>query len=232
MSTTIPTVALVRETTMISDAMVRALVPALQTQVTRDFAPHWGQHANVIFCASGERVPPDAWRIVLLDNSDQAGDLGYHLLAAGLPLARVYIQGCFDNGVNWSVTVSHELLEMLADPDIQKVATVVKDGATFEIAYEVADAPEDDQWAYAINGHYVSDFVLPSWFDMAGTAPFTFRENPHVKEPLQLAPGGYCGWRQIAPYHGEWGQVFADGPPGARTAKGPQSRTMTRFNRP
>lgn len=231
MSATLPTIAIIRETTMITDAQVRALVPALQTQVSRDFAPHWGLDATIRFCAAGEPVPQGAWRIVLLDNSDQAGDLGYHLVEGGLPLANVYIQDCFDNGVNWSVTVSHEMLEMLADPDIQKVATVVKDGNTFEIAFEVADAPEDDQFAYAIDGHYVSDFVLPSWFRTDGTAPFTFRDNPHVLQPLQLAPGGYVGWRQVAPYAGQWEQVFADGPPGPRTDKGPQSRTKRRFNR-
>jgi hypothetical protein len=76
----------------------------------------------------------------------------------------------------------------------------------------------------------MSDFVLPSWFDPSGVAPFTFRRNPQISAPFMLASGGYIGRRTLP--DGTWDQIMARGESGARaTNKGPSSRTMRRFNR-
>ena len=48
-SMTICNIALTNESTVLTDAQVSAIVPDLQTQVTRDFAPAWGFDAQLTF---------------------------------------------------------------------------------------------------------------------------------------------------------------------------------------
>jgi len=50
---------------------------------------------------------------VILDDSDQAGALGYHdLTSDGLPIGKVFAASDLKAGTSWTVTASHELLEM------------------------------------------------------------------------------------------------------------------------
>lgn len=57
------------------------------------------------------------WWLVLLDTSDEAGYLGYHEATIdGMPLGKVFVKTAEAANRAWSVTASHELLEMLADP--------------------------------------------------------------------------------------------------------------------
>ena len=53
----------------------------------------------------------------MTDNPDQAGALGYHeITSQGTPLGKVFAKLDLQSGASWTVTLSHELLEMLADP--------------------------------------------------------------------------------------------------------------------
>ena len=224
MSASKPTIALVRETTLLTDAFVQSIVTPLQTQISRDFAPAWNQDATVIFVPGGSMIPGGAWRVLLLDNSDQADALGYHddTGPAGEPISKVFVADILNDKLNWVVTVSHEVLEMLADPQITRVVDV----SGFEYCVEVCDAPEDDEFAYNIDGHMFSDFVLPSWFDPNGVTPFTHCRNPQITAPFMLASGGYIGRRTLP--DGQWSQVLAG--QSARQVKGVHSRTLRRFN--
>lgn len=218
----IPTIAIVRETTRLTDTFVASYARAQQIQVTRDFAPIWDLDATVIHVSPGDAVPPDAWVVALLDNSDQADALGYHdLTEAGSPLSKVFVADALDDGLAWTVTASHEVLEMLADPRINGTVTI---GDT-EYALEVCDAPEDDRFSYPVEGHHLSAFVTPAWFDLLGKAPFTFPAVSMITAPLMLAPGGYIGRRAMG---GAWAQVMAD-EAGPRQVKRGSSRTGRRF---
>lgn len=200
-----PTIAFLNVSTVVSAAELTAAVAALQTQVTRDFAPHYGVDAFLtIITADG--LMPDAWQIIISDDSDQAGALGYHELTQfGQPLGKVFAGSDKKDGLCWTITASHELLEMLGDP----WACLCAYGTDQKIrAYEVCDAVEDDSLGYTIDGGFgkvwVSDFVLPSWFD-SSTGPYDFRNRVH--KPLELLPGGYIG--MVDPT-GAWTQVMAD----------------------
>jgi len=168
--------------------------------VHRDFAPVWGIDADLEFVPPGTRPPPGTWWLAILDNSDQAGALGYHdLTSQGLPLGKVFAQSDIESGNNWTVTASHELLEMLADPGINLAAFVERVGqdgihAGILFAYEACDACEADQYGYQIGGTTVSDFVFPSWFEpfwRPGTTQFDYKNQ--IKQPFELLPGGYIG---------------------------------------
>lgn len=223
-------IAYLRETSCLTDPLVMAYVAAQQIQIDRDFRPLWpGDQVECLFVPPGGNIPDGAWQVLLLDNSDMAEALGYHDATGpgGAPRSKVFVADDLRNGVNWTVTASHETLEMLADPQIDQTTQATIDGVTYEYPMEVCDCCEDDQFAYPINGVHLTDFALRSWFNPNDAGPYTFRGT--VNAPLTLADGGYTGRREVAPMAGLWSQVFAQGVRGARTVKGPASRTMRRF---
>ena len=185
------------QSTEASDQTIKWLTAALQIQVHRDFFPIWGIDAVLTFVPKGTPLNPNHWQLVFLDTADQAGALGYHeLTASGLPLGKVFIRTTEQDGSAWSVTGSHELLEMLGDPYANNAVLMLDNTgiAGTAYAYEVCDACEDDPLGYVINDFKVSDFVTPAWFEPAGTAPGAkFDFMGHVSGPFLLLPGGYIG---------------------------------------
>ena len=208
-------IAVINSSSILSDAKVKAAVPALQTQVHRDFAPAWGIDADVTFVPSGSKPPKGAWWLVVLDNSDQAGALGYHdLTAEGMPLGKVFAATDKQAGLEWTVTASHELLEMLADPDINLTVFVQTNSHRGELfAREVCDACEADEFGYEISGTLVSDFVFPAWFESFRRPKSTqFNYGKTIDKPFALLAGGYIGVFDIRSGTG-WHQVTAQGTP-------------------
>lgn len=201
-------VAVINSSTAVTDAQAQAIIPALQTQVTRDFAPVWGVAANLAFVGQGGSPAAGTWWLTVLDDSDQAGALGYHdLTSEGLPLGKVFAGSDIQAGNQWTVTASHELLELLADPDVNMCAySQQSSGSTIFYAYEVCDACEADQFGYDINGTLVSDFVFPAWFEsfhQPGSTQFDFQSK--IQQPFALLKSGYIstldpsnnnGWTQ------------------------------------
>ncbi len=205
-------VAVINSSSILTDEQVQAVVPALQTQVHRDFAPAWGIDADLTFVPQGSNPLPTAWWLTVLDDSDQADALGYHeTTTEGLPLAKVFAKTAQQDGVQWTVTMSHELLEMLADPEINLTVFMQPAATTGTLyAYEVCDACEADQYGYQIDGTLVSDFVFPAWFESSrpvGSTQFDF--SAQLQAPLpQLLPGGYIGAFDVGSGNG-WHQLTA-----------------------
>lgn len=225
----IPTIAFVRRTKHLTDAMVEQYVKAQQIQLDRDFKRAWGSTAKCLF-TGGEPPPDQVWLCLLEDHSPDPDALGFHdLTSDGMPIMHVYVKDDMDSGLSWSVTASHEVIECVGDPWIDNTISVTQDGVTLEYARELADAGEDEAFAYPINGVLMSSFVTPAWFDPDAVAgPYSCPVIPQINAPFALAEGGYIGLR---PKGGEWTQRFAMGPQGKRSIKRPSSRTMRRFNR-
>ncbi|MGA8432720.1 MAG: hypothetical protein WB729_23035 [Candidatus Sulfotelmatobacter sp.] len=189
-------IAVINESTVLKDADVLPVINALQQQVTDDFRPIWGVDAELKMIPKSTPPPDTAWWLVMLDDSDQAGALGYHdLTPASLPIGKVFAASDLKAGTSWTVTASHELLEMLADPDINLTAFVQKaDTQGTLYAYEVCDACEDDSFGYTIDNVLVSDFVYPAWFESFRTQGSTqFDRINQIHNPLALLKGGYIG---------------------------------------
>ena len=205
-------IAVINASTVVDDAAVPPVVAALQRQVHEHFYPAWGVDADLAVVPKGQKPASGAWWLAILDNSDQAGALGYHdLTTDGLPLGKVFAKTDQQYGEDWAVTASHELLEMLGDPTINlAVLDEAETGGGRLYAYEVCDACEADQFAYAIDGVKVSDFVYPSWFESfrkAGSTQFDYQSR--IRQPFQLLPGGYIGVYDISSGSG-WTQITAD----------------------
>jgi hypothetical protein len=206
-------VAVINASTVLKDADVKAAVPALQKQVHDDFAPAWGVDADLIFVPRHGKPPTKAWWLAILDDSDQAGALGYHdLTDQGLPLGKVFAGTDMRYGSKWTVTASHELLEMLGDPDVNLAAAIDRPHGGMRLyAYEVCDACEADQFAYKIDGVLVSDFVFPAWFESFRKHNSTqFDRQELIKAPFELLTGGYIGIYDV-PSGSGWTQITKDG---------------------
>lgn len=196
----IPVIAITNESTVLTDDQVRSVIPALQKQVTNDFRAYWGVDASLVFLPKGEALTAGWWQIVVLDDPDQADALGYHELSStGSPLGKIFARLDEQAGALWTVTLSHELLEMLGDPDIDTCKQAA-DGKFY--ALEVSDAVEADNLGYQIDNVFVSDFVTPRWFnDQVECDRYSFKQR--VTKPLELAPGGYISVFA----NGNWGQL-------------------------
>lgn len=203
-------IAVINSSTVLNDGAVAAVVPPLQKQLDRDAGPAWGISATLRFVPKGQKPAVDEWWLVVLDNSDQAGALGYHdLTDNGLPLSKVFAGSDLTYKTSWTVTCSHELLEMLVDPDINLCVFVEGPIGARLYAYEVCDACESDQFGYDIDGTLVSDFVFPAWFETfraKGSTQFDYMKK--IDTPFQLLADGYSSINDIGSGLG-WSQVNA-----------------------
>ncbi len=199
-------IAITIETRRVSEASLAPIVAAISTQVSRDFAPAWNIAATELrLIPRGGALPSGAWAVRLMERGDEEGDLGYHEDDSGNPEARIFIEDIERFAASLSVTVSHEILEMLADPLTTRIFAL-SDGRS--AACEVCDPVEADAFGYAIDGVQVSDFVLPSYFNSSVASAGSFDFAAHLRHPCPaLTPGGY----QLAydPHGGTWNTIVA-----------------------
>jgi hypothetical protein len=215
-------ISVINASTVLTDTEIAPVIEALQQQVTRDFRPVWGVDAELTFIPTGNTPPPLTWWLAILDDSDQAGALGYHdLTPDAQPIGKVFAGTDLKYGTNWTVTASHELLEMLADPNIKLTVFVQKSNADGILyAYEICDSCEGDQYGYRIGETLVSDFVYPSWFEDFRTKGSTqFDQIKALQTPLQLLNGGYIGIFDVKSGTG-WTQLTEESKPSNTLSRG------------
>ncbi|HTB43254.1 MAG TPA: hypothetical protein VK741_06480 [Acetobacteraceae bacterium] len=189
------TVSVINACSVVTDDECQTLVAALQKQVARDFAPVWGIDAKLVFVPAGGKPDDHTWWLSILDSTDRAGVLGHHdLTPAGLPVGKSFAGTDKHYGHCWTVTASHELLEMLVDPDINMAVLVHPTPSESKLyAYEVCDACQDDSFGYDIDGVMVGDFVYPAYFESFHAAgSTTFDHLGKLQKPApEVLPGGY-----------------------------------------
>jgi len=195
-------VALVSDTKAVSASEVTRVGAALQKQAVRDFAPLWGVRATVDPFVQLEDVPIGYWPIIVRDDIKTEGAAGIHLDKDGQPFALVQ----YDEG--WSLTASHECLEMLADPYGSRLIAgkSVKQGqGRVEYLVEVCDPSEAAEFAYTVNGVTVSDFYTPHFFDPKRAEGVRYSYTGAITEPRQVLRGGYLSWHHPPSDH--WWQL-------------------------
>jgi hypothetical protein len=198
-------IAIVPEGVDISLGEVDRVAAALQKQATRDFDPIWNVSATVDAFSTLDDVPLGYWPVLLVQ--DVPGAAGIHLDENGQPFALVEI------GNSWSLTASHEVLEMLADSFGNRLVASQSpkpDQGRVEILVEVCDPPEDPQFAYRVNNVLVSDFYTPEYFDPVTRQGVTYSFTGSISEPRQVLSGGYLSWHN--PVDDHWWQLTFFGP--------------------
>lgn len=200
-STSLQQIGLVSETSKLTFNELAKVSAALQKQATRDLGPIWAIQATVDAFAALEDVPIDYWPIVVRDDIDFPGAAGIHLDKDGHPFALVQ----YSSG--WSLTASHECLEMLCDP----LGNRVKAGDSpmpgqdrVEFLVEVCDPSEADAFSYTVNGVIVSDFYAPNYFDPVFSTGVRYSFTGAIKKPRTILKGGYLSWHD--PISDHWFQ--------------------------
>jgi hypothetical protein len=200
-------VGLVSEESAISMSELARVSAALQKQVARDVSSHWEFAATVDVFAKLEEVPLGYWPIVVMDNIQTSGAAGVHEDKDGQPFALVqYAEG-------WSLTASHECLEMLCDPfgNRLKAGNSPKRGqGRVQFLVEICDPSEDATFAYTVNGVTVSDFYTPRYFDPVTAPGVVYSFTGAIKNPRQVLKGGYLSWHD--PVSDHWFQQVYFGP--------------------
>jgi hypothetical protein len=195
--------AVVSESRSVKLADIAPTVAALQIQITRDFTPAWRRPATIAAVDKLVNVPLDHWPVIVRDDIPYDAQ-GIHLDQDGSPFSLVlYSEG-------WSLTTSHEVLEMLGDPlgKRTKTAPSIKSGqGRVRYLVEVCDPSEAGDYAYQINGVTVSDFYFPSYFDAAKTAGRKYSYTGAINAPRKVLQGGYLSWQDPATGHW-WQQTF------------------------
>lgn len=173
------TIAIINNTTGVSDATLQAVANAVASQVHNEYKAKWGNDATFVFVGKGKTPPAGSWKVYV---DQRKGD--YHTVTKSLPLAYCHVSGVSVD--YWTNTISHEVLEMRTDPFVNNTYTR-PDGSTGYV--EVCDACETNDQGYRISSILMSDFVYPSWFKSNGTNPYDYRGL--ISAPFQVLPGGY-----------------------------------------
>jgi hypothetical protein len=195
--------ALVSEVGDISASELAKVSAALQKQVMRDFAPIWEVQATVDAFPALEDVPLGYWPIIIRDDIG-FNAAGIHLDKDGQPFSLVKFEA------GWSLTASHEVLEMLADPFGDRLiagpSLKPKQGRV-EYLVEVCDPSEDIAFAYTVNGITVSDFYTPNFFDPVFASGVRYSFSGAIRQPREVLKGGYISWHEPVTDHW-WQQTF------------------------
>jgi hypothetical protein len=165
---------------------------ALQRQAIRDFSPVWDVRATVDAFPRLEDVPLGYWPMIVRDDIEVPGAAGIHLDDEGQPFALITMSD------SWSLTASHEMLEMLADPQGNRVVPgrSPKQGqGRVEFLVEVCDPSEAAQFGYTVNDILVSDFYTPRFFDPVFSTATRYSFTGAIKRPRTILRGGYISWR-------------------------------------
>ena len=195
-------IAVINESTAISDDDVKNMIPAFESQWNNELDETWGVgQAGFTFVPKGTQPAAGTWWVVFLDDSDQANALAYHdLTDEGLPISKVFVKTILADNGSVSVGATHEICEMAVDPWLN---SAYQDAQGVFWAGEVCDPVEDDQYGYEINGVLVTDFVTPNWFGHQNAGD-VIDLKMHAQAPFQVLTGGYAqkwdpqkGWQQV-----------------------------------
>lgn len=205
-------IAVLNQSTLVTDDDVATMTRAIAGQVRFDAAPLWDRSpAAVIYYPQAGAVPPDAHVVTVVDTiKDQPqGVLGFHTedkggrlwgVVAAKPELDAKAQVMTGD---WSVSsvLSHEVLELFIDPNCNLWAS---DGDGKVYSFEVCDPVEAP--TYTVDGVSVSNFVTPAWFDPLSKqkSRTRFDKLGLLKKSFSILKGGYV----VFATEGKQQQVF------------------------
>jgi hypothetical protein len=214
-------ISLINRSSVITDEAVQGVIRVINRQISEDFQPYWsfgatlrlegpiGEHPSTRTLGDmrGDAV------LYLLDGSNGLGASGWHVANyKDIPYGFVFLGLCEKMKEAWSVTLSHEALELIGDP----MANLLVEGnhpfdrrrRVFHL-FEMCDAVQAE--SYAIDSVEVSNFVLPSYFSLGEQdgRRNDFLGRSHDGKTLRsfgMNPGGYLNI--FDPRTGKWEQPF------------------------
>jgi len=203
-------ISIINRSKSIADADLQTVIRAINRQITEDFLPYWSFGATLrLEGAVGDK--PDTHSLLdlrgdgviyLWDHTDMEDALGYHESnAMGIPYGFVFTELSKKLGENWTVTLSHESLEMVGDAQgnllIQGMHPQFPAVEVFHW-FEMCDAVQAQ--TYKIDGVEVANFLLPLYFTLeeqkGGRNDFLGLKDKRGNslKSFGVAPGGYIGF--------------------------------------
>ncbi len=185
---------------------VQRVLRAVNRQLAEDYRRYWHKEVQLRLEGwTGEQPDPrmpfdirgDAV-LYLWDKQDLDEALGYHSLTArGIPFGFVLTRLAGELGRPWSVILSHEALELAADPEANLLCSgshpdPEEGGRTVYHWYEICDAVQGH--SYSIDGVDVANFLLPLYFTVADEHR---NHNDFLGTGIRsfgVGPGGYAGY--------------------------------------
>jgi hypothetical protein len=180
-------IAIVPRTSLLSLNRATSFALALQEQVISHFEPLWQSSAIV----TAFSTPQSDFIPIFIVDQLPSGLSGVHVTdEGGLPYALVQY------GPSWSLSASHECLELIADPTLNRRSKGLLPSTLepVEFIVEVCDPCQDSSFAYFINSWLVSDFYIPSYFDDVPSSGATYSFNKNIREPRSVLKGGTLAW--------------------------------------
>lgn len=193
----------------IADEQVHEAIRAINRQIREDFEPYWSLGARLRL--EGRSGPkPDKQGLAdmrgdavlyLWDKTDVDDALGYHdANNRGIPYGFVFTELSKALKESWTVTLSHEALELIGDPEVNLLVQgphPTKPGKYVFHWYEMCDAVQAE--TYGIDGVEVSNFLLPLYFtggeEKGGRNDFLGRAfKGATLRSFGVNPGGYLGY--------------------------------------
>ena len=195
-------VALVSKTVEVRFEDTTRVAAALTMQVSRDVTPIWGIQATVRAFPDVRQVPAGYWPIFVVTNLPP-DEGGFHWTRHKQPYAEV------EAGDTWSLSASHELIEMLVDPSGSRLVAgpelVLTNGSIgdnpqkqVEYLIEACDPCESGDFAYLIEDVVVSDFFTPHYHDPVVSPGTRYSFTGALTHPRHVLPGGYISWADPA----------------------------------
>lgn len=203
-------IAVVSLTRDISTRSLLLATAALQKQVTRDFSPIWGLAATVDAFDDLRSVPSDYHPVVLFGDPREL-TAGLESALGAQPTERLLaelqterIAGVHLNALTrqpfalvsareaWTVVLSHEVLELLADPSGNHLVAgphPTRPAQRVKYLIEVCD-PCLARW-YPVNGVPCADFYTPRYFDPVRVDGTRYSFTGSIEYPRQILEGGY-----------------------------------------
>ncbi len=193
----------------VSDEELQSAIRAINRQIAEDFEPYWSLGAVLRLEGRGGKKPHkqsisdmrgDAV-IYLWDKVDVDGALGYHdTNNRGIPYGFVFTELSKKLKEHWTVTLSHEALELIGDPEVNLLVQGPHPENPRRYVfhwYEMCDAVQSE--TYKIDDVEVSNFVLPLYFtgseEIGGRNDFLGRiYNGKTLTSFGINPGGYIGF--------------------------------------
>jgi hypothetical protein len=150
--------------------------------------PWWGETKQAT-CVATQQILPNSWAVIIMDDADQQGALGYHdVTPEGLPLVKVFARTAMADGATVTEVFTHEVAEVLCDPDCNLMAA---DSMGTLYGLETSDPTES--MLFSLDGHVVSNIVTPAWFEsFHRTGSQRFDHMGRLNNPFELDKGGYA----------------------------------------
>jgi hypothetical protein len=209
---------------LLTDLEFRRAVYAIAYQVYYHFnrSPwHTKIQGEVQQLPTGQKPPVGSWNIIFVDTlaHAEAGVLGEHEDLEGtiIPVSYIAVDEAKKYGESVSSVASHELVEMLVDPYVEKPFIVTHGEKDYIV--EIADPCEGNSYDIGDpigikSGLLVSDFCYPRWFGISegklrnGVISLLYTFRGSIEKPFEVDHGGYISWTPTG--RENWTQEFGD----------------------